>query len=99
MIKTQDQPDVLTAKEAAEYLRISESTVKRYASRLAIPGRQLGKQWRFSKAALEEWLRSASGKEILLSQAGALADDADELARLRSEIYRERGRAEAEEAD
>jgi excisionase family DNA binding protein len=96
MVQTQEKPDVLTAKEVAEYLRISETVVKRYASRLAIPGRQLGKEWRFSRMAVEEWLRSASGKEILLSQAGAFEDDQDDLTLLRASIYQERGRPEEE---
>ena len=99
MATVQQQPAVLTAKEAAEYLRISESTLRRYASRRVIPGRQLGKEWRFSRLALEEWLRSASGKEVLLSQAGAFADDAEDLAELRAAIYRERRRDEAGEAE
>jgi len=98
MVQTQEKPDVLTVEEVAEYLRLSEAEVRRYASRFAIPGRQLGKEWRFSRAALEEWLRGASGKEILLSQTGVFEDDRGDLAELRATIYKGRGRSEAEEA-
>ncbi len=96
MVQTQEKPEVLTVKEVAEYLRLSEAEIQQYASRLLIPGRQIGNEWRFSRAALQEWLRGASGKEILLSQAGALEDDLEDLAELRAAVYRMRGRSESE---
>lgn len=99
MVRTRERPDVMTIPEVAEFLRVPEATVRRYATRFAIPGRQLGKEWRFSRLALEDWLRSASGKEILLSQAGAFADDMEDLEQLRAAIYRNRGRSEVEERE
>ncbi len=62
----------------------------------ALPGSQIDGEWRFLRAAMADWLRERSGKAILLSQAGALADD-ESLAELRAAIYKERGRPEAEE--
>jgi excisionase family DNA binding protein len=98
MLKTpQKNPDVMTIQEAAEFLRVAESTVRRYAVSLMIPGRQLGKEWRFSRSALEEWLRTASGKEVLLSQAGSLSHDREDLDRLRKTIYEQRGRPELDD--
>jgi len=93
MVKAQEHPDVMTMQEAADFLRVPEAVVRQYASRLTIPGRQLGDEWRFSRAALEHWLRSASGKEILLSQAGAFADDLKGLEELRTAIAEHRGRS------
>jgi excisionase family DNA binding protein len=89
-------PDVLTMEEVAEFLRLPEDVVRQYAARLIIPGRQIGDQWRFSRRALEDWLRGPSGKQALLSQAGAFADDKEDLEELRASIYRDRGRPEAE---
>jgi hypothetical protein len=43
-----------------------------------------------------DWLRSQSGRAILLQQAGILADD-DSLAELRATIYQARGRSEINE--
>lgn len=40
--------------------------------------------------------RAPTGKEILLAQAGAMKDDQEDLAELRAEIYKERGRSETE---
>jgi excisionase family DNA binding protein len=87
-----EKPDVMTAQELAEFLRIPEDTVRRLAARFAIPGRQIEKEWRFSRRAVEDWLRGGSGKEVLLSQAGAFADDAQDMQRLRDAVYEERGR-------
>ena len=97
MATAEEKPDVMTAKELADYLRVPESTVQRYAARFGIPGRQIDQEWRFSRAAVQEWLRGRSGKAILLSQAGALEDDQEDLKRLRDAIYRDRGRPESDE--
>lgn len=99
MPTVEDKPEVMTTEELAEFLRVPESTVRRYAARFGIPGRQIDKEWRFWRVAVQEWLRGRSGKEILLSQAGALEDDQEDLRQLRAAIYRERGRPEAEEAE
>jgi excisionase family DNA binding protein len=96
MASTEILPNVLTIEEVAEFLRLPEGDVREYAARLLIPGRQIGGQWRFSRAALEEGLRGPSGKQALLSQAGAFEDDKKDLEELRASIYRDRGRPEAE---
>jgi excisionase family DNA binding protein len=90
-----EKPDVMTAQELAEFLRIPEATVRRFAARFVIPGRQIDSEWRFSRLAVEDWLRGRSGKEVLLSQSGAFADDVDDLQRLRDAVYAERGRPES----
>jgi excisionase family DNA binding protein len=85
--------EVMTLEEVAEFLRLPEATVRHYAARLLIPGRQIGDEWRFSRCVLEEWLRGPSGKQVFLSQAGAFEDDQEDLAALRASIYRDRGPA------
>jgi excisionase family DNA binding protein len=72
--------EVLTASEAAAYLRVAEAEVLRLADRQELPGRRIGKEWRFLKVGLQDWLRSParkSGKEALLALAGAWKDDPD----------------------
>ncbi len=54
MFKTQtDQvnhlPVILTAKEAAELLKFSEATILRFAQQGTIPGKKVGRQWRFTQ--------------------------------------------------
>jgi DNA-binding MurR/RpiR family transcriptional regulator len=99
MATVQREPEVMTAEELADFLRVPESTVRRYAARFGIPGRQIDDDWRFWRVAVQDWLRGRSGKEILLSQAGALEDDQEDLRQLRASIYHDRGRPEAEESD
>ncbi|KYC43865.1 excisionase [Scytonema hofmannii PCC 7110] len=89
-------PDVLTLEEASEYLRLPVEAVLRQALQGKIPGRRIEDDWRFLKAAIDEWLRSQSGQTILLQQAGALEDD-NSLAQLRATIYQARGRSEVDE--
>jgi excisionase family DNA binding protein len=52
--------EILTPREAAEYLSIHVRTIYRLAKNRDIPCRKIGGSWRFKKDALDEWL---SGKE------------------------------------
>ncbi|MCY2987405.1 MAG: helix-turn-helix domain-containing protein [Planctomycetota bacterium] len=99
MATAEKEPEVMTPEELASFLRVPEATVRQYAVRFYIPGRQIGEEWRFWRVAIQEWLRGRSGKEVLLSQAGAFEDDAGGLAELRAAIYRDRGRSEIEEGE
>ncbi len=87
-------PEVLTLAEAAAYLRVAEDELVRMVGPRGLPGRLIGSEWRFSKTALDEWLRTPPGpstKESLLALAGAWKDDPAALEMLQ-EIYRQRGR-------
>ena len=90
---TKPSTEVLTATEAAEFLRIAESEILRLAKQDAIPGRLVGKEWRFLKEALRDWLRSPSShtsKQALLDMAGKFKDDPF-LEGIVQEAYRQRG--------
>jgi len=90
---------IFTLAEAARYLRLSQEAVKKQAQRGDIPGRQVGKHWRFLKAALDDWLRRPSSKSVLLEMAGAFKDD-DTLPELRKAIQAARAQLDANrEAD
>ncbi len=67
-------PEVLTLAEAAAYLRVAEADVVHMVGPRGLPGRLIGSEWRFSRTALEQWLRTPperSTKESLLALAGA----------------------------
>lgn len=49
-------PEVLTTEEAARLLRLSAYTVRELARKGKIPARKVGKEWRFSRRRLLEWL-------------------------------------------
>jgi len=90
--------EVLTLREAANYMRVAEEDVLRLALMQELPGRQIGGEWRFLKAGLQDWLRTParrSGKEALLALAGVWKDDPD-IDQIVQEAHRRRGRPSAE---
>ena len=52
-------PEVLTLKEAAEFLHVDPLVLKDMARRQEIPSRRIGVYWRFSHSALVAWLAGA----------------------------------------
>ncbi|WP_184216427.1 helix-turn-helix domain-containing protein [Granulicella aggregans] len=48
--------DIMTAKEVAEYLRLSHKTVITWATKGQIPGKQIGSSWRFSRKVIENFV-------------------------------------------
>lgn len=52
--------EILTPREAAQYLSVHVRTIYRLAKNGEIPGRKVGGSWRFKKEALDRWL---SGRE------------------------------------
>ena len=60
-------PDIVTAEEAARYLRVSKATILRLANRGHILGTRIGRQWRFSRQSLVSLIK----KPELLHKMGA----------------------------
>jgi len=50
------EPDVLTIEQLAELLQVDEKTVRSLATKGELPGRKVGRQWRFSRQAVLDWL-------------------------------------------
>ena len=48
---------ILTTKELAEYLKLTEVTIYKYANEGRIPGFKVGSRWRFDKDQIDELLR------------------------------------------
>jgi excisionase family DNA binding protein len=55
------EPEILTAGEAAALLRVDEGELLAAARAGDLPGREIGEQWRFSRAALLAWLGREAG--------------------------------------
>ncbi len=49
--------EILTLKQVADYLKLSEITIHRLANQGVIPGVKLGKQWRFSKERIADLVK------------------------------------------
>jgi len=53
----------MNSKEAADFLRISRNTLMKNVREGMIPAQKIGVQWRFSKEALLEWLKSGQAQK------------------------------------
>lgn len=58
---------ILNVEGAMEFLDVSEKTLIKLLREEHIPARKIGREWRFSKAALIEWL--AAGDSIQYANA------------------------------
>lgn len=87
-----------TLEEVAMYLKLPIDAVAKSAAQGEIPGRRINNTWRFLKTTIDNWLGNSDGRQVLLQQAGAFADD-ESLAELRRQIYQERGRSEVAAPD
>ena len=54
--------ELMTFKEAAEFLKVSEKTLMRLLAEESVPARKIGTKWRFSKEALLRWLSEGDSK-------------------------------------
>lgn len=50
--------DILNLEQACEFLEVSERTLIKLLREEHIPARKIGREWRFSKKALVEWISS-----------------------------------------
>jgi excisionase family DNA binding protein len=49
---------ILTLEELAEYLKLPVEVLQPEVDRGQIPGRKIGADWRFLRAAIDDWLRA-----------------------------------------
>jgi len=56
--------DILTLPELAKYLKTSRDTIYRKAQKGMIPAIKFGKEWRFPKDVIDEWLRKEAMARI-----------------------------------
>lgn len=48
--------EILTTKEAADFLKLHEKTLSRLARQGKLPGNKIGGEWRFLKEDLVSWI-------------------------------------------
>lgn len=54
------QSELLTAAETCRYLKVTPRTLYRYIQDRHMPAFKLGKEWRFVRSDLDQWLRQRS---------------------------------------
>jgi PTS system nitrogen regulatory IIA component len=52
------ETDIMTLEEVARYLRMKPQTIYTWAQTGKIPAAKLGKEWRFRKSIIDEWILS-----------------------------------------
>lgn len=55
--------EILTIREVAAYLKLTEKTAYRLTSEGDIPGFKVGGSWRFRRSEIEDWIDERSGKK------------------------------------
>jgi len=60
--------DILTTKEVADYLKLTERTLYRLVQEGKVPGFKVGNSWRFKRTDIELWIEDQ--KERVLKVEG-----------------------------
>jgi HSP20 family protein len=59
-----EKDQILTAEEAAEYLKMALSTLYRYMRTGQVPCFKVGNQWRFKRSVLDQWMERLSTLDV-----------------------------------
>jgi excisionase family DNA binding protein len=60
MVISAGDSGILTIKEVAAYLKVTERTIYRLAAAKKIPAFKVGGTWRFSRADIDVWIKLQS---------------------------------------
>ena len=53
----------MTINEVAAYMQVSRFTVYRLAKDRSLPATKIGRQWRFEKEEIDQWVRNQYQRE------------------------------------
>lgn len=54
------ESEILTLKQVANYLKVTDRTIYRLATDKKIPAFKVGGMWRFSRADIDGWIKKQS---------------------------------------
>lgn len=57
VMRSSPKSELMTATETCRYLKITQRTLYRHLRSRHIPAFKLGKEWRFVRSDLEQWIR------------------------------------------
>lgn len=69
--------ELMTVEEVADYLRVTKKTIYQLLKRGSISATKVGREWRFDKVSIDEWLR----QKPVAAKASILVIDDEELIR------------------
>lgn len=61
---SENLPEILDIEQAAALLGVSLKTFNKVLHHEAVPARKIGREWKFSKAALIEWVGSGRSTDF-----------------------------------
>jgi excisionase family DNA binding protein len=72
--------EILNLDEACLLLRVAKPTLYRYIRRGQIPAFKIGRNWKFQRAALDDWIKvqmqeNYQNRNMDYSMAAAMKDD------------------------
>ena len=67
------EDEILTIREVADYLKVTNRTIYRLAAAKQIPAFKVGGSWRFARVDIDKWIRQQSA-----SSGAASGQDADD---------------------
>lgn len=56
--------EILTIKQVAEYLKVTDRTIYRLAAAKKIPAFKVGGTWRFSRSDIDSWIKQQSMESL-----------------------------------
>ncbi len=62
-MRTEIQTDIMTIREVADYLKLTEKTAYRPVAEGKIPGFKVGGSWRFRRSEIEDWIEGAMNRK------------------------------------
>jgi excisionase family DNA binding protein len=77
--------DILNIDEAAELLGVSVKTFNKVLHSEDMPARKIGREWKFSRKALIEWVGSGRSREFYRESSAADAEAEREITPARAE--------------
>jgi excisionase family DNA binding protein len=63
---TLDLFEIMTVREVASYLHLSQATVYQMARTGQIPVARIGRNWRFTKDSIIKWISNSTEKQKIL---------------------------------
>ena len=68
------RPKMLTLKEVAQFLSLSEKTVYRLVKAGILPALKIGGQWRFEQQVLDAWLSNRLNESLFERESKVLGE-------------------------
>ena len=68
-----NEGEILTIRQVADYLKVTERTIYRLAGAKKIPACKVGGTWRFSRADIDNWIKQQSLEGLDAAREGVHA--------------------------